>query len=520
MTDTPAFASLSLREGLLRALEEVGYTHPTPVQHAVLPHILEGRDVLVQSRTGSGKTAAFAIPLIERAVRVEGGVQVLALCPTRELALQVATEFERLGRHMGIKVAAIYGGASMPAQVKALEDGAQVVVGTPGRVLDHLRRGTLKPVNLRAFVLDEGDEMLSMGFAEELNAIIEQLPKNRQGVILSATMPDSIQRIAQRHLKNPEFVALSSDSIAPSELTHIAYFSAAGPRVADLARVFELEQPDAAIVFCNTKAETEQVARGLKEIGLKAEYLNGDLAQGDRERVLDGLREERVKFLIATDVAARGIDVPHLSHVVHFGFPEQPENYVHRSGRTGRAGRKGCAVSLVGPHDIGNLYFLRLTYGIRPIERNLPSERELTAQREQARLEAVIRAAEMGVSEEARALARRLLTAEDPEGVVGSLLARFFFEEAQRPAKPAPQPERRERAERPRVERPRPEPRAEARPEPRVEVRPEPRVEAAVEVAPEAEVVAPTEDRPRRERTERPRREARPVPWRALTSPR
>jgi ATP-dependent RNA helicase DeaD len=526
MTDTPSFASLSLREGLLRALEEVGYTHPTPVQHAVLPHILEGRDVLVQSRTGSGKTAAFAIPLIERAVRVEGGVQVLALCPTRELALQVATEFERLGRHMGIKVAAVYGGASMPAQVKALEDGAQVVVGTPGRVLDHLRRGTLKPVNLRAFVLDEGDEMLSMGFAEELNAIIEQLPKNRQGVILSATMPDSIQRIAQRHLKNPEFVALSSDSIAPSELTHIAYFSAAGPRVADLARVFELEQPDAAIVFCNTKAETEQVARGLKELGLKAEFLNGDLAQGDRERVLDGLREERVKFLIATDVAARGIDVPHLSHVVHFGFPEQPENYVHRSGRTGRAGRKGCAVSLVGPHDIGNLYFLRLTYGIRPIERNLPSERELTAQREQARLEAVIRAAELGVSDEARALARRLLTAEDPEGVVGSLLARFFFEEAQRPAKPAPQPERRERTERPRVERPRPEPRADVRPEPRPEsrpeprlepradVRPEPRVETRVEaaVAAEVEVAAPLEERPRRERTERPRRERSPRP--------
>ncbi|MEZ4393506.1 MAG: DEAD/DEAH box helicase [Polyangiales bacterium] len=456
MTEIPAFATLQLREGLQRALDEAGYTHPTGVQHAVFPHVAEGRDVLVQSRTGSGKTAAFAIPLIERVIRPDAHVQVLALCPTRELALQVATEFERLGRHVGIKVAAIYGGAGMPAQIKAIEDGAQVIVGTPGRVLDHLRRRTLNPSGLRAFVLDEGDEMLSMGFAEELNAIIEQLPKNRQGIILSATMPDSIQRIAQRHLKNPEFIALSSDSIAPSELTHLAYFSAAGPSVQNLARVIELEKPDAAIVFCNTKAETEQVARGLRDLGYMAEHLNGDLAQGDRERVLEGLREERVKFLVATDVAARGIDVPHLSHVIHFGFPEQPENYVHRSGRTGRAGRRGCAVSLVGPHDVGNLYFLRLTYGIRPIERNLPSERELVAQREEARLAAVVRVAERGVSEEARNLARRLLTTEDPEGVVASLLARFFFEEANAPAESKAPP----RAERPRVERPRPPRRA------------------------------------------------------------
>lgn len=471
MTEIPAFTTLQLREGLQRALDEAGYTHPTPVQHAVLPHVIEGRDVLVQSRTGSGKTAAFAIPLIERVIRPEPGVQVLVLCPTRELALQVATEFERLGQYVDLKVAAIYGGAGMPAQVKAIEDGAQVIVGTPGRVLDHLRRRTLKPTGLRAFVLDEGDEMLSMGFAEELNAIIEQLPKQRQGIIVSATMPDSIQRIAQRHLKSPEFIALSSDSIAPDELTHLAYFSAAGPRVVDLVRVIELEKPEAAIVFCNTKAETEQVARGLKELGYLAEYLNGDLAQGDRERVLEGLREERVKFLVATDVAARGIDVPHLSHVIHFGFPEQPENYVHRSGRTGRAGRKGCAVSLVGPHDVGNLYFLRLTYGIRPIERNLPSERELVAQREEARLSAVFRVAERGVSEEARNLARRLLASDDPEGVVASLLARFFFEEANAPTPP---PKAAPRAERP---------------------RPSPRVEASA-----------TDERPRRERAERPER--------------
>jgi ATP-dependent RNA helicase DeaD len=464
-TATANFDAFGLREPVRRALADVGYSQPTPVQQASFPLIAEGRDVIMQARTGSGKTAAFALPLLDRLVRAGQGVQVLTLCPTRELALQVAGEFERLGQHLGTRTTAIYGGASMPAQVDALRNGTDVVAGTPGRVLDHLRRGTLDLSGLRAVVLDEGDEMLSMGFAEEINAILERCPRNRQTLIFSATMPEQMSRIAQRHQREAEIVALSSDNIAPSEITHLAYFSAAGARLHTLGRILQAEKPDAALVFCNTKHETETVARSLQQQGLVADYLHGDLTQAEREKVLGALREERLRYLVCTDVAARGIDIPHLTHVVHMGFPESPEAYVHRSGRTGRAGRRGTSIALVGPLDVGNLYFLRLTYGIRPIERTLPSEGDAQTQREAERVAFLQEAFGTAPTEESRNLARRLLTLDDPESVVAGLVASFFQLQAQSPAvaatpvRPDPAsvkvaPPRAERAERtPRVER-------------------------------------------------------------------
>ncbi len=422
----PSFDAMKLSDGMLRALQDVGYEQPTPVQSQTFEAVSAGRDVIVQSRTGSGKTAAFVIPILERLLRPDPVVQSMTLCPTRELALQVTGEFERLGKHLGVRAAAVYGGASMTSQIAALESGARVVVGTPGRVLDLMKRRALDVSALRVFVLDEGDEMLSMGFAEELHAILERLPKIRQGLIFSATMPDSIQRIAQRHLREPEFIALSSDHVAPDELIHQVFFCSGGANLKDLARVLEIEHPEAALVFCNTRNETETVARGLQQLGLAAEYLNGDLAQSDRERVLGALRDGRVQYLVATDVAARGIDVPHLSHVVNFGFPEAPEQYVHRTGRTGRAGRAGTAISLVGPRDIGNLYFLRLTYKIRPIERMLPSVGEERTRREADRLSMLLEAFPSEASEESLAIARRLLTHDDAERVIGSLIGAFL----------------------------------------------------------------------------------------------
>ncbi len=469
------FDSFALSAPVRQALADVGYESPTAVQLATFAPIAEGRDVIVQSRTGSGKTAAFALPVIDRVLKPGKGVQAMVLCPTRELALQVAGEFERLGRHADVGVAPIYGGAGMQGQIAALQGGAKVVVGTPGRVLDHLRRGTLDVSGLRVIVLDEGDEMLSMGFAEELNAILERLPRGRQALIFSATMPDSMARMAARHQREPLTIALSTDTVAPSGIAHHAYFSASGGSVPDLLRVLEIEKPTAALVFCNTKAETESVTRGLQAAGLRAEYLNGDLAQGDRERVLGLLRDEKVDFLVATDVAARGIDVPHLSHVIHCGFPESPEAYVHRSGRTGRAGRTGTAISLIGPHDIGNLYLLRLTYGIRPIERTLPSAAENRSRIEAARVESLVTAAAGAVSEDAVALARRLLTHDDHERAVAWLVDRFVLgerDQAEAPARPAtvappsngasstpaaPSSEDRSRRERP-ARRPREEP--------------------------------------------------------------
>src|SRR6266850_2346941 len=249
----------------------------------------------------------------------------------------------------------------------------QVVVGTPGRVLDHLRRGTFDPSNVRIFVLDEADEMLSMGFAKELNAIIETLPRERQGLYFSATIPPDVERLASSHLRDPEYVTLSSDQVGALEIAHFVYLVREGDKRSALARIIEIEDPESAIVFCNTKDETERVAEMLKGRGYDAEWLNGDLEQKERERVMAKTREGKCRFLVATDVAARGIDISHLTHVVNADFPESAEQYVHRTGRTGRAGRTGTAISVVGPKDVGHVYMLRLTYKIRPIERMLPT---------------------------------------------------------------------------------------------------------------------------------------------------
>ena len=548
MTDpTPSFDSMKLSAPLLRALQEVGYTGPTSVQSAAFEPIAAGRDVIVQSRTGSGKTASFVLPIVDRLLKPDHHVQVLGLCPTRELALQVAGEFERLGKHNDVTVAAIYGGAPIERQIAQLRAGVKAVIGTPGRVLDHLRRGTLDVKRVKIVVLDEGDEMLSMGFAEELNAILEHVPKTRQGVILSATMPEGMRRIASRHLKEPEVIALSSDNISPDGIVHYVYFAATGMRPGDLVRVLELERPEAALIFCNTKSETESVSAALCTAGFRAEFLNGDMAQSDRERVMGLLRDGKVQFLVATDVAARGIDVPHLTHVINVGLPESAEVYVHRTGRTGRAGRAGTAITIAGPREIGALYFLRLTYGIRPIERMLPSPGEERTRREADRLQMLLKGFTAAPSDESAALAKRLLTHDDAERVVASLLGAFFdldrrdrvartvvqnHDELDSPTLPAP-PIEPERAVEPRVERPRRDRDRNDRDRPRVEApkpapaelrverprRDEDRPERAPR--PEPEIPTPAGQRPERAprvEAERPRRvDVRHAPASAIT---
>ena len=333
------------------------------MQLAVFEPATRGKNLVVQARTGTGKTAAFGLPILDVLVRKSlPKVQALILTPTRELALQITRELERLAEHRGTKLACIYGGAPMGKQIEALEQGAQVVVGTPGRVLDHLRRGTLDPSNVRIFVLDEADEMLSMGFAKELHAIAERLPKERQGLFFSATIPPDIERLAQAQLKDPEFITLSSDQIGALEVNHFVYVLRGGDKRQQLIRILEVEDPESAIVFCNTKDETERLAEALQRAGYDADWLNGDLEQRERERVMAATREGKLRFLVATDVAARGIDISHLTHVINADFPESAEAYVHRTGRTGRAGRGRGTADLARPcpKDIGNLYILRL----------------------------------------------------------------------------------------------------------------------------------------------------------------
>jgi ATP-dependent RNA helicase DeaD len=422
------FDALKLTPEVRRALDEIGYTKPTPVQIATYEPAISGRDVIVQARTGTGKTAAFAIPLADRLVSNKPGVQALVLAPTRELALQSARELDRIGVHRGLKTTAVYGGAPMGKQISDLSEGAQIVSGTPGRVLDHLRRGTLDPSGIRALVLDEMDEMLSMGFARELNAILELIPgrDKRQTMCFSATVDEDIRRHAERYMTDPIVVSLSSDAIGAEAITHYAYMVSGRDRAGDLVRVLEIENPESAIIFCNMRSETEHVASVLTRGGFQADWLNGDLPQRDREEVMQRTREGKLRFLVATDVAARGIDVSHITHVINYSFPESTAVYVHRTGRTGRAGRTGCAISLVSPIELARLYYLRLQYKISPIERVLPSAGDVKTRMETDRIGLIIEAfARPGAVVES-AVAKRLLTHPEAEQIVAGLINAFF----------------------------------------------------------------------------------------------
>jgi ATP-dependent RNA helicase DeaD len=437
MTEPPeeegvqTFEELGLSKEVLAALSDMGWETPTPVQRDSYPLAIEGHDVIVQSRTGTGKTGAFGIPLVDKLISEDGDEQALILAPTRELALQSAAEIEKLGAHRNIETVAVYGGASMDRQIRALEKGARITSGTPGRVLDHLKRGTMDASRLRFLVLDEADEMLSMGFAKELNAIIERLPEKRQTLLFSATVDRAIKRIAERHMHDPQFLGLSGDHVGALGIEHFVYMVSGVGRVSHLITVLETEDPESALIFCNTKAETEEVSAALQRAGFNAEWLNGDRPQREREEVLGRVRREELRFLVATDVAARGIDVSHLTHVINFSLPENVEQYVHRTGRTGRAGRTGTAISIVGPNELGILYYLRLQYRIFPVERTLPSEGEQRTRQEADRIALIDAAYPNPPSERELALVRRFMTHANAERMLAGLLGAFFGEETE-----------------------------------------------------------------------------------------
>ncbi len=421
----PTFDALPLSAPVRRALAELGFTHPTPVQLAAFEPSAKGHDMIVQSRTGTGKTLGFGLPLVDRIVQEGQGLQALILAPTRELALQSQRAIDGIGKYTHLQTVAVYGGAPMERQVSALRQGAEIVSGTPGRVLDHIKRGTLDPSTIKVLVLDEADEMFSMGFARELNAIMDALPSQLQYLCFSATIDNNVQRIAERRMHEPQFVALSSDQVGASEISHF-YYLVLGDKIAELVRILEVENPESAIIFCNMKSETESVSRALTAAGFDADWLNGDLPQRDREKIMQATREGRLRFMVATDVAARGIDISHLTHVINFGFPESAEQYVHRTGRTGRAGRTGTAISVVGPANLGAFYLLRLTYKIFPIERSLPSQVEIDTRQETDQLDLLTGAFKATPIGEERDLVRRLLTHPDAERVLTGLVRAFL----------------------------------------------------------------------------------------------
>ena len=352
-TDTvTAFDQLALNKPLLAVLDEVGYETPSPIQAQTIPLLLQGKDVLGQAQTGTGKTAAFALPLLSNLDLKQKNPQVLVLAPTRELAIQVAEAFQKYASHMrGFHVLPIYGGQDYRGQIRALQRGVHVVVGTPGRVMDHMRRATLKLDRLSALVLDEADEMLRMGFIEDVEWILEQTPSHRQIALFSATMPQQIRRIAAKHLNNPEQITIKSKTTTVDTIRQ-RFWPVSGVHKLDaLTRILEAEPFDAMIVFVRTKIATSELSEKLEARGYASAPLNGDIAQIQRERTITQLKNGKLDIIVATDVAARGLDVERVSHVVNYDIPYDTEAYVHRIGRTGRAGRQGDAILFVAPRE-------------------------------------------------------------------------------------------------------------------------------------------------------------------------
>ena len=349
---TPDFNSLGLSSNLMKALNDIGYESPSPIQLQCIPYMLEGHDIIGQAQTGTGKTAAFALPLLDRINIKQNYPQMLVLAPTRELAIQVAEAIQSYAHYMkGFHVLPIYGGQAYNLQLRPLKRGVHVVVGTPGRVMDHIKRGTLKLNGLKALVLDEADEMLRMGFIDDVEWVMGKIPEQRQIALFSATMPDAIRKVAERFLNKPKIVKVKTRTTTATTIRQ-RYWQVAGHHKLDaLTRILEVEPFDALLIFVRTKTATVELAEKLAARGFAAEAINGDIAQKMRERTINQLKQGKIDILIATDVAARGLDVERISHVINYDIPYDPESYVHRIGRTGRAGRSGEAILFVAPRE-------------------------------------------------------------------------------------------------------------------------------------------------------------------------
>jgi len=428
------FADLGLSEPLLRAVTDEGYTTPTPIQARAIPVLLRGRDLLGQAQTGTGKTAAFALPLLHSIDPSVSAVQALVLCPTRELALQVATAIHDYGKHLPrISVLPIFGGDSMVRQLSRLSRGVHVVVGTPGRVLDHLERGSLVLDKVRFVVLDEADEMLRMGFIEDVESILGKTPSERQTALLSATLPPAIRRVAANQLRHPEHIAIESATRTVDTISQRFVVVEERYKFDALLRLLEVNPPEAALVFTRTRIGADELAEALVSEGIPAEALHSDLSQAQRATVLQRLRDQRVRVVIATDVAARGLDIDHISHVVNFDLPNDLDTYVHRIGRTGRAGRSGEALMLITPQQRGRLRMIeRFTQStLAPLA--VPTRAAVLAKREERLFATLIPSLQHPVPERFRALAEKLAhsSGQDAVAVAALLLQQLCADRSQ-----------------------------------------------------------------------------------------
>ncbi len=371
------FMDLNLSKEVLQAVESMGFEEPTPIQAKTIPILLKGRDVIAQAQTGTGKTAAYGITIVEKADPNNFMVQALILTPTRELAIQVAEEMNKTGKFKRIQAIPIYGGQSIERQIRALKKGVQVVVGTPGRVIDLINRKMLKLNYIKIVVLDEADEMLDMGFIDDITKILKETPKERQTLLFSATMPDTIVKIAGRYMRNPEKVTVAKDMLTGPKINQIFYEMKKSEKTDALCRLIDAEDSDLFLVFCHTKREVDDVAADLKLRGYEAEAIHGDFSQSQREAVMKRFREGRIDVLVATDVAARGIDISNITHVINFSIPQNPDSYVHRIGRTGRAGKEGIAITFVTPREDKQLRLIQQVAKTKIKRGKLPSMQEI-----------------------------------------------------------------------------------------------------------------------------------------------
>lgn len=378
------FQDLGIGDDILLGVNDVGYEQPTPIQREAISLLLAGRDLVAQSQTGTGKTAAFAIPLLTKIDPTNRGVQAIVLVPTRELAVQVASTVHKLGKHKNVADLPIYGGQPIDRQLRALSRGVHVVIGTPGRVMDHMRRGTLNLSQVSMVVLDEADQMLDMGFVDDIEVILDDVPPERQISLFSATIPPRIRALSKRYMHDPASISIAKEHLTVPEVEQRYVETVRHGKLDALTRILDMDQPESALVFARTKRETDDLGESLSGRGYAAEVIHGDLSQAQRERAINGFKEGRIDVLVATDVAARGLDIPSVSHVINYDIPEDPEAYVHRIGRTARAGKTGIAITFVTPRERALLKTIERLIRVNLTRMRIPTLADIAERRARA----------------------------------------------------------------------------------------------------------------------------------------
>ena len=424
---TTTFESLGLGERTLKAVKAKGFEEPSEIQAACIPLLLkEGTEVVGQAQTGTGKTAAFALPILETVDEEKKSVQALILTPTRELALQVSEEINSLKGDRKTELTPIYGGASMEIQLRKLKRGVQIVVGTPGRILDHIKRGTLDLSNLVFMVLDEADEMLDMGFIEDIEEVLKNVPETRRMLMFSATMPPQIQKLAENFMKNPTLVRTQKTDAATPQADQIYFEVKEADKIEALTRIIDRDPDFYGVIFCRTKLQCDEIGHKLQARGYDAEALHGDLSQRERETILRKMKERVIRILVATDVAARGLDIQDLTHVINYSLPSDPEIYIHRVGRTGRAGKEGTAITFITPSEARRFSYIKKASKSEIRKEEIPTPREVVERRRELIKEQLLSALEKDGGEEYRSISEGLLEDNDPVDVLSSVLSLFY----------------------------------------------------------------------------------------------